>query len=109
MLLTQVWLPCCPVFLRHIHRKLDRILYMLERSEQDFAIMSVSFDALTAQVAENTDVEQSAIVLLQAISEQLRNAAGDPAEVNALAARLKSSADSLAAAIVANTPPAVPT
>jgi hypothetical protein len=65
--------------------------------------MSAEFDALVAQVTANTDVEASAIVLIQAIAAQLA-ASPTAAQVSALSTQLKTSADSLAAAIVANTP-----
>lgn len=65
-----------------------------------------NLDALTAQVKANTDVEASAVVLIQGIAAQLAAAATDPVAVAALAAQLKGSADALSAAIVANTPAA---
>jgi hypothetical protein len=61
-------------------------------------------DALTAQVTKNTDLEESAITLIQGLADQIANAADDPAEVAALSAKLKASAEALAAAITANTP-----
>lgn len=67
--------------------------------------MSAEFDALVAQVTENTTVEASAVTLIQGIAAQL---AGNPtpAQVDALAAELKTSSDALAAAVAANTPAA---
>ena len=64
--------------------------------------MSAEFDALVQQVKDNTDVEASAVTLIQGIAAQL---AGNPtpSQVSALATQLKSSADALAAAITANT------
>lgn len=67
--------------------------------------MSSEFDALTAQVAANTTVEGSAATLIAAIAAQLA-AEPTPAQVSALAAQLKTSADALSAAVVANTPAA---
>jgi len=64
----------------------------------------IEFETLTAQVQANTDTEASAILLIQGIAAQLALTATDPAAVAALAAKLKSSADNLAAAVVANTP-----
>jgi hypothetical protein len=65
--------------------------------------MSAEFDALTAQVAASTTVEQSAITLIEGIAAQL---AGNPtpAQVTALSTSLQTSATALAAAITANTP-----
>ena len=67
------------------------------------AIMSVELDALTAQVQANTDVENSALVLIQGLHDQLVAAGTDPAKLSALKTALKSSADALAAAVAANT------
>lgn len=67
--------------------------------------MSAEFDALVAQVTANTDVEASAVALIQGIAAQLA-AAPTAAQVSALSTQLKTSADSLAAAITANTPAA---
>ena len=67
--------------------------------------MSAEFDALVAQVTANTTVEGSAVVLINSIAAQLA-ANPTPAQVSALSAQLKTSADALAAAITANTPSA---
>jgi hypothetical protein len=60
-------------------------------------------DALAAQVAKNTDAEASAIVVLNDLAGRIAAVAGDKPATLALAATLKSSADALSAAIVANT------
>ncbi len=65
--------------------------------------MSAEFDALTAQVTANTTVEGSAATLIAAIAAQLA-ANPTPAQITALSAELKTSADALSAAVVANTP-----
>jgi len=64
--------------------------------------------ALTAQVAQNTTVEQSAITLIQGLAAQLQAVATDPVAIAALASQLNASATALAAAITANTPSAPP-
>ncbi len=63
-----------------------------------------SLDALTAQVTKNTDVEASAVILIQGIAQQLKDAGTDPTKLAELASKLSTSADSLAAAVAANTP-----
>lgn len=65
-------------------------------------------DTLIAQVASTTDLERSAITLIQGIAQQLEDAKTDPAKIQELADTLKNSADALAAAIIAETP-VVPT
>jgi hypothetical protein len=61
---------------------------------------------ITAAVQATTDVEQSAILLLNNLSAQLTAAATDPAAVQALADQLTAKSGELAAAITANTPAA---
>ena len=63
-------------------------------------------DPLAAQVAKNTDVDASAVALLNGLSAIIAKNANDPAALQALAASLKASADSLADAVVQNTPAA---
>jgi hypothetical protein len=67
--------------------------------------MSAEFDSLTAQIADNESAEDSAATLIAAIAAKLA-ANPTPAQVSALAAELKTHADALAAAVVANTPAA---
>jgi len=59
---------------------------------------------LEVQVKANTDVEASAVALIQGIAAELEAAKTDPVKVQALADQLKASADNLSASIVANTP-----
>lgn len=60
--------------------------------------------ALTAQVAQNTTVEASAVTLIQGLAAQITALQNDPAALAALAAQLQTSATALSAAITANTP-----
>ena len=68
-------------------------------------IMSELTD-LQAQVAQNTAVEQSAIVLIQGIADRIEAARTDPAALQALTQELRSMDEALAAAVAANTPAA---
>jgi hypothetical protein len=99
-----------------VNRKLDEVLRRLENLER-IAIwilrkeyqMAGELDALEAQVTENTNLEASAIVLIEGLAAQIAAAANDPAKIIALTATLKDSAAKLATAITANTsPPAAP-
>ena len=67
--------------------------------------MSKQLDDLTAEVAEVTTVEQSAITLINGIVAKLDAANGDAAKIEALTAQLRNSATTLAAAVAANTAP----
>lgn len=98
-----------------LHRKLDglrtvadRIIDQLGVIKQKEIEMSQSLDDLTVQVSKNTDVEASAVVLIQGIAQQLRDAGTDPAKLQALQTSLGTSAQALADAVAANTPAADP-
>ena len=89
-----------------IENKLDAILRVLQEILRKEITMSAELDALTVQVKANTDVEASAVALLQGLSAQIAAAKTDPVALQALADSLKASAQGLADAIVANTPSA---
>jgi hypothetical protein len=88
-----------------IERKLDLILRVLQAQG---VTMAADFAALEAQVKSNTDVEQSAVVLLGELHAMLINAqaSGDPAQLQAVIDQLGTSQAALASAITANTPAA---
>jgi hypothetical protein len=93
------------------HSKLDAILtavsavgtgvITLQRSIQT---MTNVVESIRAKVAHNIEVTQSALVLIQSLSEQIRANATDPAALEDLASQLDASSDALAAAVAANTP-----
>lgn len=88
---------------RLIYAKLDFIYRRLShRLEKAMA----EIDTLTAQVASNTSVIESAITLLGNIKALLDAAGTDPAKLAALSATLAAEDEKLAAAVVANTPAA---
>lgn len=68
--------------------------------------MSQEFDDLTAQVKSNTEVLNSAVVLINGIADRITAAGVDPQKLAALTTELKSKDEELAAAVLANTPPA---
>jgi hypothetical protein len=87
--------------------KLNLVTDMLYQSlEQEFD-MATDLSALTSAVAEDTAVDNSAIVLLNNLSAMLEDAKTDPIAIAEIAASLKDNAAALAAAVVANTPAAV--
>jgi len=89
--------------LHHTERGLGAIQDQLTRMEKN---MSQELDALTVQVTKNTDTEASAVVLLKGLAEQIAALKTDPVKLQALSDNLKTSADALAEAVVANTPAA---
>lgn len=66
--------------------------------------MSIEFDNLTVQIQKNSEVLDSAIVLINGIADRITAAGVDPVKLNALTTELKAKDDLLSAAVVANTP-----
>src|ERR1700719_3414718 len=89
------------------NQKLDQILAQLGTLQLQEHTIMVELDTLTTQVKATTDAEASAIVLINGIADRIKAAGGDPAALAALSSSLKSNSDTLAAAVLANTPPAV--
>lgn len=89
---------------------LARIERLLQTLNERTLNMANDLTALKAQVARTTEIEQSAIVLIQGLAEQIAASKDNPAAIQALADELSSKADALAAAVSANinTPPAAP-
>jgi DNA repair ATPase RecN len=87
-------------------RKLDAIIRRLDSLEKKEEAMSKELDILAAQVAANTDLVESAIVLLNQLADLLKQYANDPAKILALADELQKRDDELAAALQDNTPAA---
>lgn len=96
----------------HIHFDHDPIVHQIHkqlqalnaRMDQQMSEMA----SLTAAVANDTTVDQSAVTLLNGLKAQLDAAiaAGDPAALQALADQLGANATALSDAITANTPAA---
>lgn len=84
------------------------VLAALWRSHVEVVKMSQQMDALVAEVGELTSIIDSAVALIQGISAQVADAAGDHEKSLALAAELDAKGNALAAAVAANTPPAPP-
>ena len=87
-----------------IHKRLGQIENRIVL--QGIVTMS-ALDDLTAEVQANSDVEDAAIALIKGLADQIAANATDSTKIAALAATLKTKAEALGAAVVANTP-AVP-
>lgn len=85
---------------RDITRTNNKLNYIIIRNE----LMSVELDNLTAQVKANSDLLDSATVLINGIADRITAAGVDPAKLTALSAELKAKDDVLATAVTANTP-----
>lgn len=68
--------------------------------------MTMEYDALVVKVEETGTVIGSGIVLLNGLSAQIAAMKNDPAKIQQLADSLQATKQSLADAIVANTPSA---
>lgn len=95
------FLPDCAV-LDRLETVISNQGLILQNQEK---IMS-ALDDLTAQVTANRDISQSAVTLINGIADRITAAGTDSTKLAALAASLKADDDSLAAAVVANTPAA---
>jgi len=85
---------------------LNKIAGVIQTLKEGNTLMAGEIEALTVQVTANTDAEQSAVILLNNLSGMIASLKNDPVALMALATQLKQSGDTLAAAIVANTPAA---
>lgn len=97
------------------HNHYNQILHKLVELEDKLTIlskgithMSNEVDNLTAQVKANSDVIDSAVTLISGIADRIAAAGTDPVKLKALSDELKNKDDTLAAAVVANTPAAAP-
>lgn len=80
--------------------------YLITQVRRGSKSIMADLTGLQQAVANETTIEQSAIVLLNGLSEQLKNAGTDPVALKALQDQIDASSAALAAAITANTPAA---
>jgi hypothetical protein len=94
---------------RILNIKINGLFVKLARMEERFmAIM----DDLAAQTAKNTDVIESAIVLINGLAQKLQEALASATPIEAVQAvidNMKAEDDKLATAVAAQTPAEVPT
>jgi hypothetical protein len=89
-----------------------RVITAIESLTTEIKIMSPQVQKLQQDVAAMRDVNQSAVTLLQGLSQQLKDAianakdAGDMAALDALSTDLEQQTQALAGAITENTPAA---
>ena len=89
------------IHIHHHYHDDNQILNLLEK------IMS-ALDDLTAAVAAEDTVIDSAVTLINGIPALIAAAGTDPAKLQALTADITAKASALSAAVVANTPAATP-
>jgi len=83
---------------------LRQLTYQIFSLVQKVKQMSAELDRVAAEVAQNGEVIDSAVVLLDKLAQLIRDNAGNPAALNKLADDLDASGNKLAAAVAANTP-----
>ena len=76
----------------------------LETLANQGAIMAGELQRLQLEVSEMAGVVDSAIVLINGLAQQIRDLAGDPVALNAMADELDAKASALGSAVAANTP-----
>jgi outer membrane murein-binding lipoprotein Lpp len=97
------------VFKCEVIERLSRIEAKLDQLIREGQTMSAEIDALAAQVEKNTELEASAVTLIEGLAARIEAAQDDPVRLRALTDELRQKADVLATAITTNTPPAPPT
>lgn len=96
----------CAAYIDGSIEELRESLHSLERKADDTL---ADLTALTAQVSQNTTVEESAVTLINGLAALIKAAGTDPVALQALQTQLAQSATDLGNAVTANTPAAPPT
>lgn len=92
------------------HKRIEAVLNnLVAKGEAMSTELKAEIDRVAALVAQNTEVDSSAVTLLQQLVQMLRDAADDPVRVRALADELEASNRRLASSVTENTPAAPPT
>lgn len=95
---------------RKLNKKLSKLALASDLILDKENKIMATIQELQSAVARNTDTEDSVIVLLNGLSQQLKDAiaANDPAAIADVVSKIDANTAKLAAAVVANTP-ATPT
>jgi ABC-type transporter Mla subunit MlaD len=86
-----------------IYDEIKKLQAQLTTQSQLLEALMLDLNTLTTAVAENNDVVESAVVLINTLVEELRAAAGNQAAIDAIVTQLDAQTDVLAAAVAANT------
>jgi hypothetical protein len=99
----------------HVHIHLDQreaprwaqtLREMVSRVLANQETIMATIEELEAAVTRNTDVDESVLTLLAGISQQLKDAQGNPAKIAEVIAKLDANTQKMADAVTANTPSA---
>lgn len=91
-----------------INAKLDVLLASQSNLTHLENLTVAKIDDLEQEVSKVSGVQDSAIALINGISQQLKDAAADPQRIQAVIDSLDAKSDALAAAVAANTPAPTP-
>ena len=89
-----------------IEAGLDNLLRLGLLTLREEIKMGTKFDALNEKVTELETVQEGAVTLLGTLAQEIRDNAGDPVAIAALADRIDADKQKLADAVAANTPAA---
>ncbi len=88
---------------KEVVKTLNLILECLQDIKKGVEAMTPELQILAEQIALNTSVEQSAIAVIEDLSDKIEAAKADPEKIVKLAANLKASAAALGMAVAMNT------
>lgn len=100
-MITRAQMQYLDVRFARIERRLRLILRALLKGTE---MSQADIERLRNQVARSTSVQKSAVMLIQGLVQQIKDAADDPAELQELAGQLEAQATALAEAVTAGTP-----
>ena len=93
-----------PPWIQRLETKIDQLLVLVRASREWEERAMSAINDLEAKVEEVETVEQSAIMLIENISQMLKDAGSNPVKLAEIIATLDAGKTRLADAIVANTP-----
>jgi chromosome segregation ATPase len=89
-----------------IMREVKNLQNLVINQTNKLEALMLNLDVLRSEIAENSDAVASAVTLISTLVEELRAAAGNQAEIDAIVNQLDAQTAALAAAVAANTPAA---
>jgi hypothetical protein len=95
-----------PAWMAGLQAQIGELKALIGQILQKQVIQMALLDDLEAKVEQVRSVEDSAVLLLQQLSQALKDAGTDPARLQAIIQKLDNDQTTLAAAIVQNTPAA---
>ena len=90
--------------LDQLNEKITILQSTVNKQTKNMEALMLNLSTLRAEIAENNDAVASAVTLISTLVEELRAAAGNQAEIDAIVDALDAQTDVLAAAVATNTP-----